>query len=54
MRGCKDRIHSVGEIIVKTSGEHSHPQECGKEEIAVVKDPQRKRGTVTKTNLMLQ
>ena len=30
-------MHSFDEIIVK-SGEHSHPQESGKEEVAVVKD----------------
>ena len=43
--GCKGRVHSIDEIIVKKSGEHSHPQEFGKEEVAVIKDIIRKRGS---------
>ena len=50
VRGCKARIHSNDENIVKKSGEHSHPQASGKEEVAVVKDLLRKRGRETKDN----
>ena len=35
VRGCKARIHS---LIIKKSGEHSHPQEYGKDEVTVMKD----------------
>ena len=50
VRGCKGRVHSIDEIIVKKSGEHSHPQEFGKEEVAVIKDIIRKRGRESNDN----
>ena len=46
----KCRVHSIDEIIVKKSGEHSHPQEFGKEEVAVIKDIIRKRGRESNDN----
>ena len=48
MRGCRARVHSVDEIIVKKSGEYSLRQEYGKAEVAVVKDLLRKQGRETK------
>ncbi|KAI6648313.1 FLYWCH zinc finger domain protein [Oopsacas minuta] len=50
VRGCKARIHSVDETIIKKSGEHSHPQEYGKGEVTVMKDLMRKRGRETNDN----
>ena len=50
VRGCEGRVHSIDEIIVKKSGEHSHPQEFGKEEVAVIKDIIRKRGRESNDN----
>ena len=38
VRGCKARIHSVNETIINKSGEHSYPQEYGKDEVTVMKD----------------
>ena len=51
VRGCRARIHSIDELIVKKSGEHSHPQEYGNDELAVVKDLLSKRRRETKDNL---
>ncbi|KAI6656251.1 hypothetical protein LOD99_11317 [Oopsacas minuta] len=50
VRGCKARIHSVDETIIKKSGEHSHPQEYGKDEVTVMVDLMRKRGRETNDN----
>ena len=50
MRGCKARIHSVDELIVKKIGEHFHPQEYDKEKVAVVKVKLRKRARDTHDN----
>ena len=50
VRGCKARIHSVNETIIKKFGEHSHPQEYGKDEVTVMKDLMRKRARETNDN----
>ena len=33
IRGCKARVNSIANLIVKRSGEHSHPKEIGKKEV---------------------
>ncbi|KAI6658244.1 FLYWCH zinc finger domain protein [Oopsacas minuta] len=50
VRGCKDRIHSVDETIIKKSREHSHQQEYGKDEVTAMKDLMRKRARETNDN----
>ena len=56
VRGCKARMHTFDENIIKKSGEHSHSQEHGKAEVAIVKERIKKRGRETndKLSLMLQ
>ena len=50
VRGCKARIQTADDTIVKSTVEHSHPKEYGKEEVALVKEKIRKRGRETNNN----
>ena len=46
----KARVHSMGDLIVKKSGEHCHSKENGKEEVAIVKENLRKLARETHDN----
>ena len=53
IRGCKARVHSIANLIVKRSGEHSHPKEIGKEEVLITKENLRKRARETHDNPLI-